>query len=228
VSRITPIRQTYIWSLNAIIGLGSNDPSLCLTAACYFHVSGVSWLIITGSGLENWIYRRLLCIIDPNHNQLQEITISLQPNPSSLIAEDSLHSRSGSKDDSPKSKSKLLYNWRFTSNQFVLAWSPLRPTTRLFSMNSCGNSPDVTFSMSYANLISSQHGSRTQNIALLMLHSCLLGFSRDRYPASQLARCLLPSKCLGATYTENTACVFLAACLFERVYLAKRFSGSID
>jgi hypothetical protein len=31
-----------------------------------------------------------------------------------------------------KSKSKLLYDWRFTANQFVLASSPLRPTTRFF------------------------------------------------------------------------------------------------
>jgi hypothetical protein len=31
-----------------------------------------------------------------------------------------------------KSKSKLLYDWRFTANQFVLASNPLRPTTRLF------------------------------------------------------------------------------------------------
>jgi hypothetical protein len=28
-----------------------------------------------------------------------------------------------------KSKSELLYDWRFTANQFVLASSPLRPTT---------------------------------------------------------------------------------------------------
>jgi hypothetical protein len=31
-----------------------------------------------------------------------------------------------------KSKSKLLYDWRFTANQFVLASSPLRPTIRHF------------------------------------------------------------------------------------------------
>jgi hypothetical protein len=31
-----------------------------------------------------------------------------------------------------KSKSELLYDWRFTANQFVLASSPLRPTTRFF------------------------------------------------------------------------------------------------
>jgi hypothetical protein len=31
-----------------------------------------------------------------------------------------------------KSKSELLYDWRFTVYQFVLAPSPLRPTTREF------------------------------------------------------------------------------------------------
>jgi hypothetical protein len=35
-----------------------------------------------------------------------------------------------------KSKSKLLYNWRFTANQFVFASGPLRPTTRVLQLNS--------------------------------------------------------------------------------------------
>jgi hypothetical protein len=47
-----------------------------------------------------------------------------------------------------KSKSKLLYDWRFTVNQFVLASGPLRLTTRFFfQLNSCGNSPYVTSSL---------------------------------------------------------------------------------
>jgi hypothetical protein len=38
--------------------------------------------------------------------------------------------------------STLLYDWRFTANQFVLAPCPLRPTTKDFlQLNSCGNSP---------------------------------------------------------------------------------------
>jgi hypothetical protein len=49
----------------------------------------------------------------------------------------------------PKSKSKLLYDWRFVANQFVLASSPLRPTTRdsFFELNPSGNSPYVTSSL---------------------------------------------------------------------------------
>jgi hypothetical protein len=38
-----------------------------------------------------------------------------------------------------KSKSKLLYDWRFTANQFALASSPARPTTTNFlQQNRCG------------------------------------------------------------------------------------------
>jgi hypothetical protein len=48
-----------------------------------------------------------------------------------------------------RSKQKLLYDWRFTANQFVLASGPLRPTTRdfFFHLNSCGNSSYVTSSL---------------------------------------------------------------------------------
>jgi hypothetical protein len=47
----------------------------------------------------------------------------------------------------PLSKSNFLYYWRLTSNQFVLASSPLRLTTRdIFSpLKLRGNSPYVTF-----------------------------------------------------------------------------------
>jgi hypothetical protein len=43
--------------------------------------------------------------------------------------------------------SKLLYDWRFTASQFVLASSPFRLKTRdlfLFQLSPCGNSPYVT------------------------------------------------------------------------------------
>jgi hypothetical protein len=45
-----------------------------------------------------------------------------------------------------ESESELLYDWRFTANQFVLAISPLGPTTRIFifQLNTCGCSPYVT------------------------------------------------------------------------------------
>jgi hypothetical protein len=45
-----------------------------------------------------------------------------------------------------ESESELLYDWRFTASQFVLATSPLRPTTRIFifQLNISGYRPYVT------------------------------------------------------------------------------------
>jgi hypothetical protein len=47
------------------------------------------------------------------------------------------------------SESELLYDWRFTANQFVLATSPLRLTTSncIFRLNTYGYSPYVTSSL---------------------------------------------------------------------------------
>jgi hypothetical protein len=46
-------------------------------------------------------------------------------------------------------ESVLLYDLRFTANQFVLATSPLRLTASnfIFQMNTCGYSPYVTSSL---------------------------------------------------------------------------------
>jgi hypothetical protein len=46
-------------------------------------------------------------------------------------------------------ESELLYDWRFTANQFVLATSPLSLTTSnfIFQLNTCGYSPYVTSSL---------------------------------------------------------------------------------
>jgi hypothetical protein len=47
-----------------------------------------------------------------------------------------------------KSKSKLLYDWRFTINQFILASSSLRLTARnFFQLNPCSHSLYVTSSL---------------------------------------------------------------------------------
>jgi hypothetical protein len=48
-----------------------------------------------------------------------------------------------------ESESELLYDWRFTANQFVLATSPLRLTTSnfIFQLNTCCYSPYVTSSL---------------------------------------------------------------------------------
>jgi hypothetical protein len=45
-------------------------------------------------------------------------------------------------------ESELVYDWRFTANQFILATSPLRLTNRLFfQLNTCDHSPYVTSSL---------------------------------------------------------------------------------
>jgi hypothetical protein len=48
-----------------------------------------------------------------------------------------------------ESESQLLYAWRFTANQFVLAPSPLRLTTRIFfsQLDTCGHSSYITSSL---------------------------------------------------------------------------------
>jgi hypothetical protein len=48
-----------------------------------------------------------------------------------------------------ESESALLYEWRFTANQFVLKTSPLRFTNSnfIFQMNTCSYSPYVTSSL---------------------------------------------------------------------------------
>jgi hypothetical protein len=50
---------------------------------------------------------------------------------------------------SSKSESELPYDWRYTSNQFVLTTRPLRPTTSnsFLQLNTCGQSPYVTSSL---------------------------------------------------------------------------------
>jgi hypothetical protein len=78
-------------------------------------------------------------------------------------------------------------------------------------------------------LISSGHGSRTENTVLLLLRACLLGCPRDRYPARPLAPLLLFTNRLGANYIVNTAPVLLAACLnvfnWQRGFLAPLFNA---
>jgi hypothetical protein len=49
---------------------------------------------------------------------------------------------------SSESESELLYDWRFTTNQFILAPSPLRLTAKnFFQLNTCVDSPYVTSSL---------------------------------------------------------------------------------
>jgi hypothetical protein len=56
------------------------------------------------------------------------------------------------------SNSKLVYDWQFTANQFVLASNPLRPTTNFFfPLNSCINWSYVTYSLTRSGVVSYEY-----------------------------------------------------------------------
>jgi hypothetical protein len=140
------------------------------------------WLIITGSGLDDWIYWHLLIR-------------------SLLIA---IHSQSSAEPFFLDRRGLATFSFSFYDlPRCTLLYSVLWPLTIL------------------------RHGPRTENTTPLLLRTCLLGLPRDRYPASPLARWLLPSIVLDVNHIENIAPVLLASCLLERVSLATGFSGSI-
>jgi hypothetical protein len=146
-------------------------PASHQTTCCHDFMA--PWLIITGSGLDYWIYWQLI---------LQSLVITINyKNSQSII-------------------SRTLLPWLQTT----------RSVLRLS-----------------LTLTSTRHEPRTENTALLLLRACILGFPRVRNTDNPLARWLLPSNGLGANHIENTTPVFLAACLFGRVYLATGFSSSI-
>jgi hypothetical protein len=100
---------------------------------------GFAWIIITGFGFDD---RICWTFIQVRYNSSQ-ITIWLD---TGIFWP---HCSSDWTDCIAPPKSKLLYDGRFTANQFVLASSPLRPTTGpfFFQLNSCGNIPYVTSSL---------------------------------------------------------------------------------
>jgi hypothetical protein len=98
---------------------------------------GIGWLgLVTAS-----------FTITCNQNQLQELTIILLSNLSSLTDEHSPQSLSPSTTDFWV---ELLYDWRFPLKHFFLAKSPLRPMTSnfIFQLNTYGYFPYVTYPLS--------------------------------------------------------------------------------
>jgi hypothetical protein len=85
------------------------------------------------------------------------------------------------------SESELLYDWRFTANQFVLATSPLRLTKSnfIFQLNTCGYSPYVTSSLTRGWVCRLQLLLVLATAVILMSESCrthdhiLLSQTRD-------------------------------------------------
>jgi hypothetical protein len=105
------------------------------------HTLGVCMTYKTGFGFVDQIYWPFIKLATTFHKPLSSTGHSRLLN--------TLHSSTSlSLSLSLESKSKLLYDWRFTANQSVLASSPLRPVTRdsFPQLNPCGNSPHVTSS----------------------------------------------------------------------------------
>jgi hypothetical protein len=119
----------------------------------YCHVSGVPWLIITGSGLHDWIYGTSITITINDCLRLAPFLAGLRG--SSRLATDLVliyeSATFGLRTTNAEwtLESELLYNSRFTFSRFVLVPSPLKLTARMFffQLNSCGNSPYITSSL---------------------------------------------------------------------------------
>jgi hypothetical protein len=79
----------------------------------------------------------------------------------------------------PESESELLYDWRFTADQFVLATSPLRPHGQqfFFRLNTCFHSPYVTsfLTREWGLLLTSAAGHRQRSHSRIRL-------PRDSWP----------------------------------------------
>jgi hypothetical protein len=99
---------------------------------------GFGWRIIMDSGLDEWIYWNFFTItVNYSSSHIELLLNECSMKNLRLIRHYF------------ESESELLYDWRFTASQFVLATSPLRPKSRIFifQLNICGYSPYVTSSL---------------------------------------------------------------------------------
>jgi hypothetical protein len=102
-----------------------------------------SWITVP------WDSRPYFTVSDSRHpfsspHTTSRVTVEVFDHASSRVV---FISKSQSESES-ESGSELLYDWRFTANQFVLAPNPLRLTARVFfRLNTCGHSPYVTSSL---------------------------------------------------------------------------------
>jgi hypothetical protein len=96
-------------------------------------VTGLSYQLLTATVHNKWT----AAVIWLTHELTNRLTACLQ----------TLSRLTYSLSHCSELKSELLYDWRFTAHQFVLAPSPLRPPTRVFQLNSCGHSLHATSSL---------------------------------------------------------------------------------
>jgi hypothetical protein len=114
-----------------------------------------------------------------------------------------------------ESESELLYESRFTANQFVLATSLLRPMTRMFifQLNTCGNSSYVTWSLRRKRVCCLQLVLDVASAATFGLESRK---TRDRISLPQ---------CRDSPNLEDQAFVFICPKLWIRFRLLVRLAG---
>jgi hypothetical protein len=112
-----------------------------------------------------------------------------------------------------KSKKKLLCDWRFTANQFVLASGPLRPTTRIlfFNWTLAANGHYVTFSPT--------RGWACRLQLLLALASTVILRSESRGTQDRI----LPSQIRDSSYLEGQVPVFI----FPRNWVAQFYPQAL-
>jgi hypothetical protein len=121
-----------------------------------------------------------------------------------------------------KSESELLYDWRFTASQFVLATSSLRLTTSnsLFQLNTCGYSPYVASSLTRGWVCCLQLLLVLPSAVILMTFYCL----RFETPTTWKVRSpiYIPKEQGGPVITPPTGFPF--RCLLRLAGLRRRYS----
>jgi hypothetical protein len=127
-----PCLYTHIWYCLLYFGSQLVDPSLHI-----YILSRVYSFVTDNNGFRIGWLDLLTASFALYHNKVQEPTINLQLNPSSLTAEDSLHSSSRSAIDF-WSKSKLCYDRRSVGQSILVSSTHLLLKTRFFFLTVAG------------------------------------------------------------------------------------------
>jgi hypothetical protein len=110
------------------------------------HIFTYSWLacwIMLGSGFDDWVYWHFFTIrvnYNSSHIELPLNDVCLANLYEESLAALWISDRSLLLESESELESELLYDWRFTANQFFLATSPLKLTTSnfIFQLSTCG------------------------------------------------------------------------------------------
>jgi hypothetical protein len=117
------------------------------------------------------------------------------------------------------SESVLLYDWRFTSKEFVFATSPLRPMTSdfIFQLNTCDYYPHVISSMTRGWVCRLQLLLGLASAVILRVesrgtHDILLSQIRDSPKLKgQVPVFISPRNRVAQLYPQALGCIFIAS-----------------